>query len=406
MNIKAIGATLLISGTMLGAGMLALPLISAGLGVKNAIILLTITWMCMTYSGLILLEVCLNYPEGTGFEAIAEDLFGKPGKWIINVSLLLLLYSLSCAYISGGSSIYKSDFINYLDITLPSNLVSIVFTCLIAFTVYISTKAVDIVNRVLFSTNIVIFFLLVFTINPYVHAEYLINELDSTKYAFAAIPVFITAFGFHGSVPSMIKYIGKDNPKTLRNVFIAGGIIPLIVYIAWEITTLGSLPRFGEHSFAYISSQGSSVGVMLQEMQIFIQSKSIVFLISAFSSLAMFTSYLCVSLGLFDSVASTLKKGNSNKDRLFTAMLTYLPPLIFTIVYPDGFVSALGAAAIFLVVLAILFPVCSLMKIRANQHQKEYNVVTNKIILVAVGLIGFQVIIDQILTLGKAIPIF
>ncbi|WP_305846292.1 aromatic amino acid transport family protein [Photobacterium kishitanii] len=65
MNVKSIGATLLISGTMLGAGMLALPLISAGLGIYNTILLLTVLWGVMTYTGLMLLEVCLNYPEGT-----------------------------------------------------------------------------------------------------------------------------------------------------------------------------------------------------------------------------------------------------------------------------------------------------------------------------------------------------
>ncbi|KJG15147.1 amino acid permease [Photobacterium angustum] len=406
MNKKAIGATLLISGTMLGAGMLALPLISAGLGIYNAIILLTVLWAVMTYTGLMLLEVCLNYPTGTGFEEIAYDLFGKPGKWVIHLSLLLLLYALSCAYIAGASSIYKSDLTDYFHISVPSHVIAIIFTLIIATIVFISTKAVDMANRVLFSTNIVIFFTLVITTIPFIHGRFLVNINDSSKYAFAAIPVFITAFGFHGSVPSMVKYIGRENPKTLRNIFIAGGLIPLVVYIVWEITMLGSLPRFGNHSFQYIAEHGSNVGVMLQQMQIFIQEKSIIYLIGAFSSIAMFTSYLCVSLGLFDSLASTFKHGNNTKDRLITAVLCYLPPLVFTLVYPNGFVPALGAAAIFLTILAILFPVLALRKLRGKQHQIEYNVATNNIALFVVGLIGLQVIINQILTLNNAVPIF
>lgn len=226
MNVKSIGATLLISGTMLGAGMLALPLISAGLGIYNTILLLTVLWVVMTYTGLMLLEICLNYPEGTGLEAIAYDLFGKPGKWVINISLLLLLYALSCAYIAGASSIYKSDFTDYFHISLSSHTIAIIFTLIIATIVFISTKAVDIANRVLFTSNIVIFFILVITIIPYLHGHFLVNNHDSAKYAFAAIPVFITAFGFHGSVPSMVKYIGRDKPKTLRNIFIAAWLNP------------------------------------------------------------------------------------------------------------------------------------------------------------------------------------
>lgn len=406
MNLKAIGATLLISGTMLGAGMLALPLISAGMGVKFSILFLSAVWLCMTYSGLMLLEVCLNYPEGTGLEAIAENLFGKSGKWIINVSLLLLLYSLSCAYISGGSSIYQANIENYLNITISNKVVAFAFTTIIGTIVFISTKAVDVVNRVLFSSNIILFILLVCTINPYINADFIVNQSDSALYSFAAIPVFITAFGFHGSIPSMVKYIGKDNPTTLRNIFIAGGLIPLVVYIIWEFSTLGSLPRFGTHSFEYISSHGSSVGVMLEEMRAFIHNDYIVYLISAFSSIAMFTSYLCVSLGLFDSVASTFKTGNSQKGRFTTALITYLPPLVFTIIYPDGFVKALGAAAIFLTILAVLFPVIALNKIRGSNYQRQYNVITNKLALFLVACVGIEVIASQILTLNNALPVF
>ncbi|MCG3822960.1 aromatic amino acid transporter [Photobacterium damselae] len=406
MNIKSIGATLLISGTMLGAGMLALPLISAGLGTKNAILLLVIIWALMTYTGLMLLEVCLNYPEGTGLEAIAYHLFGVKGKWIINISLLLLLYALSCAYISGASSIYKNDLSDYFHITLSSNVIAILFTIIISLIVFVSTKAVDITNRYLFITNIIIFFLLIFNIAPHINESFLSNINDSNKYAFSAIPVFITAFGFHGSIPSMVKYIGRENSRTLRNIFISGGLIPLIVYIIWEVSMLGSLPRYGSVSFEYVAQHGSSVGIMLQQMQIYIKNSNIIYLISAFSSIAMFTSYLCVSLGLFDSLASTFKRANNSLGRLVTAFLCYLPPLVFTIIYPDGFVPALGAAAIFLTILAILFPVFALCKTRKQTHQIKYNVITNKVILFIIGLVGIQVIINQILTLNNAVPIF
>lgn len=64
-NFKAIGATLLISGTMLGAGMLALPLVSAGMGFGYACLTLFLIWMLMTYTGLMLLEVCLSFPKAT-----------------------------------------------------------------------------------------------------------------------------------------------------------------------------------------------------------------------------------------------------------------------------------------------------------------------------------------------------
>ncbi|WP_231579422.1 aromatic amino acid transport family protein [Photobacterium iliopiscarium] len=59
-------------------------------------------------------------------------------------------------------------------------------------------------------------------------------------------------------------------------------------------------------------------------------------------------------------MATTAKRGKNTKDRLSTAVRCYLPSLVFTLVYPNGFTLALGAAEIFLTILVILFPVFAL----------------------------------------------
>lgn len=52
----------------------------------------------------------------------------------------------------------------------------------------------------------------------------------------AALPVIFTSFGFHGSIPSIVKYLGKDT-KVLRKVMLVGSSLPLIVYILWQIAS-------------------------------------------------------------------------------------------------------------------------------------------------------------------------
>ena len=51
------GGMLLIAGSCIGAGMLALPIITGLGGFFSSIITIIITWAFMTYSGLLLLEV-------------------------------------------------------------------------------------------------------------------------------------------------------------------------------------------------------------------------------------------------------------------------------------------------------------------------------------------------------------
>ena len=405
-NFKAVGATLLISGTMLGAGMLALPLVSSGMGYTYSSLALVCIWLLMTYTALMLLEVSLAFPEGSGFDVMAQNLFGNRGLWVINASLLLLLYALSGAYISGAASTYTSNIKQYLGIDVPSAVVAAVFTLLIGSIVYMSTGAVDRVNRVLFSLNVFIFFAMAITIHPYVNQGNLNSPLDSSRYLYAAFPVFITAFGFHGSIPSMVKYIGRDKPQTLRNVFILGGLIPLLVYGIWEYCSLGLVPRTGENSFYTLAENHGSVGMFLDYIHASTSNRWIPTLIGIFSSIALFTSYLCVSLGLFDSVASSIGWKNTKRDRLITAVVTYLPPFVFAWIYPQGFVLALGAAAIFLSVLAILFPAAALYKLRSQKnYQANWCVPCNTCSFCTVTSIGLIIIVFQVMKMQNLLPI-
>lgn len=50
---KTLGSTLITSGTMIGAGMLAMPLTSAGIGFTFTVVLLVLLWILLTYSALL-----------------------------------------------------------------------------------------------------------------------------------------------------------------------------------------------------------------------------------------------------------------------------------------------------------------------------------------------------------------
>ena len=54
---KTLGSTLITSGTMIGAGMLAMPLTSAGIGFTFTVVLLVLLWILLTYSALLFVEV-------------------------------------------------------------------------------------------------------------------------------------------------------------------------------------------------------------------------------------------------------------------------------------------------------------------------------------------------------------
>ncbi|STU59196.1 tyrosine-specific transporter [Klebsiella pneumoniae] len=75
---------------------------------------------------------------------------------------------------------------------------------------------------------------------PHIHQVNLLTLPVEQGLALSAIPVIFTSFGFHGSVPSIVSYLGGDIRK-LRRVFIIGSFIPLVAYIFWQLATLGSI---------------------------------------------------------------------------------------------------------------------------------------------------------------------
>ena len=103
---KTLGSALIIAGTSIGAGMLAMPLTSAGMGFGFTAALLFGLWLLLAYSGLLFVEVYQTAQrKDDGVATLAEKYFGMSGRVISTVSLFVLLYALSAAYMTGGGSL-------------------------------------------------------------------------------------------------------------------------------------------------------------------------------------------------------------------------------------------------------------------------------------------------------------
>ena len=103
MKNKILGSALMIAGTTIGAGMLAMPLTSAGMGFGATLALLIGLWALLAYTGLLFMEVYQTAPrQDVGVASLAEQYLGIGGRLSATISLLVLLYALLAAYISGG----------------------------------------------------------------------------------------------------------------------------------------------------------------------------------------------------------------------------------------------------------------------------------------------------------------
>lgn len=108
MNIKMIGSSLIIAGTALGAGMLAIPMVLAQFGLLYGSLLMVLICFGTTYAALLLLEATIKAGGGLGLNSIARKTLGKQGQLITNGLLYALLICLLMAYILGAGDLLSN----------------------------------------------------------------------------------------------------------------------------------------------------------------------------------------------------------------------------------------------------------------------------------------------------------
>lgn len=388
---KIFGSLLLIAGTTIGAGMLALPIASAGLGFGTSSAIMLILWALMAYTALLMVEIHQFAPSDASLNHLAQRLLGRKGQLIANSALMFLLYALCAAYIAGGGEQVNQKLSTWLGLSLPPQAGAILFTLLIGVIVGMGTHCVDLINRGLFALKLLALLLMLALLLPQVESPHLLELPLNQGLIITAIPVIFTSFGFHGSIPSVVRYLGVE-VKALRRIMLLGSALPLVIYLLWQVGSQGVLSQSQ-------LLENQSLSSFINQLASVLHSEYLSSAISLFADLALATSFLGVSLGLFDFMASTLRREDNFSGRGITAAITFLPPLGFALFYPQGFITALGYAAIALVILAIFLPVAMVWKQRQTRDAANmptgYRVAGGKFALMLATLCGIVVIAAQ-----------
>ncbi|MGL4381766.1 MAG: aromatic amino acid transport family protein [Vibrio sp.] len=393
---KLLGSTLIIAGTTIGAGMLALPLASAGIGFTTSLMIMLGLWMLMAFTALLMVEIHQYAAQDATLHTLAKQILGDKGKWVATFAMLFLFYSLCAAYIAGGGAQFTQRIAHFSGVTVASSSGTLLFTILVALVVTIGTSTVDRVNRVLFAGKMIAMIAVLFFLAPNVSHTYLLSMPIEQGLIVAAIPVIFTSFGFHGSIPAIVNYLDGDTPA-LRKAILLGSAIPLVIYIFWQIVTLGVVSQS-----TLLDNMGLTalIGVLATT----VNQSHLGNLIGVFADLALLTSFLGVSLGLFEFMGDSLRSKQGKINRPLTSIITFLPPLVFALFYPQGFIMALGYAAIALAILAIFLPLAMVIKVRQQASSTDYQVNGGNAALLITGSVGVLIIGTQLLITFGVLP--
>ena len=395
---KTLGTTLLVSGTMIGAGMLAMPLTSAGIGFTFTVVLLISLWLLLTYSALLFVEVYQTTESDSGIGTLSALYFGNAGRFVSTTVMFVFLYALLAAYISGGGEILmkatqSTGLLGQEGVianTSPEMTLKIfigIFTVFFGSFVIISTKVVDGFNRLLFFVMLVALVVVMFVMFPKASVQNLMAMPLDNALIISAAPIFFTSYGFHGSIPSLVKYMEGD-VRGLRIAIVAGSAITLVGYILWQLSTHGVL---SQSEFTQILKEKPTLYGLIEACHRITGSEIIASAVQLFSALALVTSFLGVALGLFDCTEDMLRKGlHINAGRLLLGAITFLPPVLFAYFYPD-FIAALSYAGQMFAFFAVVLPVGLVWKARRRYPNLPYRVAGGDIALIIALVIGIVV---------------
>ena len=299
---SVVGATALVAGTTVGAGILALPAKTLEAGFGPASVALIGSWAYMAVSALLIAEVnvntlCALERSSVSMSSMARETVGEAGAIAASLAYAFIHYALLIAYMLEGGKLL-AELVPALASLPPAVTPTLVFAAIGGGALLASTEgAIESANNALFAGVIASFVALVGIGASAVSADYLAHSIPSA--ALPALPVMVLSFTFHNVVPTIAYQLGCDLPK-IRTAILAGSAIPLAMFLAWNGVVLGSVPYeaaatanlSGEifDPLAALRSAGDSLGDVVR----------------IFSLLAIATSFIGFCLGLVDFYADLL----------------------------------------------------------------------------------------------------
>ncbi|EAA2980411.1 low affinity tryptophan permease TnaB [Salmonella enterica subsp. diarizonae] len=386
---------MVIAGTVIGGGMFALPVDLAGAWFFWGAFILIIAWFSMMHSGLLLLEANLNYPVGSSFNTITKDLIGNKWNIISGITVAFVLYILTYAYISANGAIISETITINSGMYVNPRIVGICSAIFVASILWVSSLAASRITSLFLGIKILAFIIVFgsffFQVDYSILRDIVASESHNTylPYIFMAVPVCLASFGFHGNIPSLIICYGKRKDKLIKSV-VFGSLLALVIYLFWLYCTMGNIHR---SNFKEIIASGGNVDSLVRSFLGTNPRGIIKFFLLTFSNLAVASSFFGVTLGLFDYLADLFKIDNSSSGRFKTILLTFLPPAVLYLIFPNGFIYAIGGAGLCATIWAVIVPAFLALKSRERFPDQIFTVWGGKAIPLVVILFGIVVIL-------------
>ena len=384
---KLINGIFLVSGTSIGAGMLAQPAAASQLGFFPACVMLLLVWVFMTLTALLIAEACIALGSNAHIITIAKHFLGFKGKILAATVYLFIVYLTNLAYICAGQDLL----LKLSGFHIPEWQAATLFTLFFACLILLRSRTFGRINSIFFAALIAMYLIILLTGSFGIKVANLTSPMNWNR-VYSIIPLFLTSFSFQMIVPNLASYLKYDR-RHLYIVIITGTLMSAGLYILWNCVVLGSLNPDQTLALATVYAEGRFPGSSLAPSELSFYQLTI----NIFSILAIVTSFLGLSWGLLAFLADGFKVRAKGITKIYLWLLVILPPLLASQFWQQGFIGALeitggyGDAILNGIIPALMFWV----GIKSKEIKLELSSFTTKSIVALVLCSSLAILILQ-----------
>jgi len=370
---------LLITGTTIGAGMLGLPIKTGLSGMFPSLISMIVMWGLMSVTAWILTTRIIESKHPVSdLPTLFQQELGPLGKWLSITGYLIIFYGLLVAYLSGASSIL----VNLIQLPLAKPVWVVIFFIVATGIIICGLDLVSKANVAIMTVLGISFVFLLIKTGQNLNPQHLIYT--DWHFVPSTLPIIVCAFAFHVIIPTVCKSL-EWQPRACRQALIIGTFLAFVLNILWVFVVIGSLPLAGQGQGNILAALHEGLPATVP-LSMALHSKVITTAGRFFALAAIITSYFGVGIafmGFFrDMISSYGKKSN----RFIEVGLTFGPPLIVALVYPNLFLKALDLVGGTGILLVFGF-LPSLMVIKSKRKQAIWQRLGGYVLLCIFGLL-------------------
>lgn len=332
--VKILTIGFLITGNLIGAGILALPVNTALGGLFPSLIVMLIVGAAMIYTALVLSNEAIERKcDRFHYPTLYGEYLGRYGKWVATFTNFFILYGLLTAYLTSSATT--------LDTLLPFNLPKPIYliTFFLAITALtLSGKGIVQKYNTIFILLLILCFAVIIGVSiphmSFENASYV--NLSMTP---STVPILVTSLHFHNLIPSVCRELHWDK-KAIRKSIFTGMAIAMLMSGTWLVVSLSSLSlTTGEYSLATAYFENLPATVLLAKkvnFSLFITVSLI------FTVIALLTSYVANGISLMGLLKNVTQHNNGLDHKYTRYALAFIPPLLISLFYPDIFLRTLN----------------------------------------------------------------